>query len=751
MKKDRSTPLFLTILALSMWLGGIGVSAAEEEAKAPVDATITIAQSAQTKAADKKTSNEKTDTPRRLEEIVVTEKRVETEGTKSYTSSAVTVAGKEPLSLLEIPNSVSVITRQQMDDQNMVYLSDAMQQATGVSLSPGSDLYATYYYNRGYIMNEMTDGMAEINGRYHQWDLGIYDRIEIIRGPFGLLQGGSLHPTGAINLVKKLPRDEFAVSATTSAGSWNNYSSMFDATGPLLKNKKVRARLIVTGRDRDFFWDGGHEQKWTGYGAIDADLTTRTTLSLKLTMQDTENPGYAGNPSYTDGRQLHFSRSFSPYPDWNRYIRKDKEATSGIEHRFDNGWVAKLQARYSKLDTDTHEAYPATGVNPNTQRLRYSRRAINYTYRWLGTDIYVTGPFNVFNRTHKLLFGWNYDRWTSESHTSGAVALNNVYLFNLDVPYLADEISPKLTQGTNYDYWQSGFYGKLQMKIFDPLTVVLGGRLGNFTSQTRYHYPSTNTPSTPFEWQRGYAVHHKFTKYGGIVYDLTKQISLYGSYSDIFVPQESKSWPDNKPLDPRVGEQYEIGSKGAFFDKKLNVSLATFLIRDKNRAYEDPEHEDYYLPRGQVETKGFEAETTGSPLPGLDITAGYTYSTTEYKKDSNSKNEGQSVNKWSPVHMLKLWSVYHFQGGFLKNVSLGGGANMYSSSKAEGTGYYHEQAGYAIFSAQAGYQISKNFKATLTCNNLFDKRYYASVGDLYKNNIYGAPRNFMLTLRGSFE
>ncbi len=690
------------------------------------------------------------DAPIPLGQITVIANRVTTEGTGSYTSSAVTVAGKEPLSVHEIPNSVSVITRQLMDDRNMVHLSDAMQQATGVSLSPGSDLYSTYYYSRGYIMNGMTDGMSEINSRYHQWDLAIYDRIEIIRGPFGLLQGGSLFPSGTINVVRKLPRDTFAISATASAGTWDNYSGMFDVTGPLLRNKKIRARLVVAGTDRDYFWNrDNHEQKWVGYGVIEADVAPRTMFTLKLAMQDTENPGYAGNPSFTDGRQLGTPRSFSPYVDWNRYVRKNKDATAGIEHRFDSEWVAKLQARNSQMDTTTHELYPASGVNPVTLKMDSTRRAIEYTYRWLGTDMYVTGPFNVFNRTHKALFGWSYNRWTSESYTSGSYKNDasgkkiNTPIFDISGPGLSSEVRPAYIQGTNYDYWESGFYGKLQLKVVEPLTVVLGGRLGDYTTQTRYV-----PPSIPTYWTRGYTAKNEFTKYGGIIYDLTRQINLYTSYSDIFVPQTSGTWPDNKPLDPRIGEQYEIGSKGQFFDKRLNTGVALFYMTDKNRAYNDLEHPGYYISAGKVMTKGFEVEATGSPLPGLQITAGYTYARTEYQKDSSS--QGKDVNQWSPVQMLKLWGVYRFPRGYLRNLSVGGGVNAQSETVAQGTGYYHRQGGYAIYSAQAGYQISRNLKATLTCNNIFDKVYYSTVGSLYLNNIYGDPRNFMLTLHASF-
>ena len=698
--------------------------------------------------ADKKDTAETTETGLNLGEIVVDAKRERdaaiTEGTKSYKSSAVTVAGKESLEVREIPNSLSVITRQLMDDRNMVTISDAMNQATGVNVLLGSDIYLSNYYSRGYQMNQMSDGMPGISSRHQQFDLGIYDRIEVIRGPFGLLQGSG-NPSATINLVKKVPRDQFAVQGALSGGSWNNYYGMLDVTGPLVKNKSVRIRLVASGRDRDFFWDRDHEEKWLVYGIIEADLMKYNTISFSFTRQHVDNPRYAGNPAYTNGRYIHLPYSFNPYPEWNKHMYEEKEMAGSIKQRFANEWVAELKLRHSEKKEISHAAFPSTGVNPATMTVPYTLRDGDYILAWKAMDVYVTGPFNLLNRTHKLLFGYNYDRYSTGNEV-GVRSVKGVSLFNpgpelTTKPYIAH------TSGGEDTVWQSGFYGKLQIKIFNPLTVVLGGRLSDYRSKGRWRHPSKPTP-----WKTGYRVDDEFTKYGGIIFDVNKHISLYGSYSDIFVPQSAKKWPTGV-LDPRVGGQYEIGVKGEFFERKLNASLALFRMRDENRAYDDPDHYKYYLPDGEVESKGIEAEAAGSPLQGLDITAGYTYLKTKFTKDDDSRYNGKTYEYWIPEHTLKLWGNYHIQGGYFKKLSLGAGVNAYS--KAEVVSYKAGVAGrkqnaYAIVSAQVGYQINKNLSASLTCNNLFDKFYYARVGNLNALNTYGEPRNYMLMLRASF-
>ena len=194
-----------------------------------------------------------------LPEVLVTADAVH-----GYKAAKATVAGKSAQTLREIPNSVSVLTRQQMDDQDMVSMVDAMQQITGVTVITNDNL-TSQYLARGYGLGVMYDGVTSFNGMNpsHQFDLPLYERIEVLRGPAGVLRGVG-EPGGVVNLVKKRPKDTFGLSWGTSAGSWDNYRAEGDITGPLNADKSLRGRLIVSDEERRVFYD--HAQSKQGWG-----------------------------------------------------------------------------------------------------------------------------------------------------------------------------------------------------------------------------------------------------------------------------------------------------------------------------------------------------------------------------------------------------------------------------------------------------------------------------------------------------
>jgi outer membrane receptor for ferric coprogen and ferric-rhodotorulic acid len=706
-----------------------------------------LALSGQAYASDDTKKQETT--KEQLEDIEVTAPRIrraETDGTGSYTTPAVTIAGKIPLPLKEIPNSVSVITRQQMDDQNMVTVENALRQATGVTVI-SNDSSQSQYHARGYALEVQNDGTPAYSGLsgYQQFDLDIYDRIEIFRGPAGLLQGSGA-PSGTVNLVKKSPHNEFAASGTVSVGSWDNYRGSLDVTGPLTPNRALRGRMVLSGQDRDFYFDRAHDRKWLTYGVLEYDITPRTTASASVTYQNDDSPTFSGLPAYSDGRFLSVSRKTNVYPDWGTYLWTTLELATKVEHRFANDWVAS--ARFSKRDQSFFfkDAYPTTGVDPSTLAMTYARREYDYDYDRYAADIFTSGPFKLFGRTHNLLFGFNYDRFEYKYKGGTADKVTGVSLFNPGTE-ITDEPSITYTRGGKSRTLQTGYYGQIRYKLFDPLTVVFGGRFTDFDADSRSVPPSTAT-----NWKQGAKATREFTMSGGLIYDLTKNTTLYFSYSDIFVPQSQLKY-SGEPLDPRTGRQYEIGTKGEFFGGNLNTALAGFLIRDQDRSYEDPDHSNYYLNAGEVESRGFEAEIAGSPLPGWDITASYTFLETEYLKATT--NEGKPISNWYPKHTFKLWSNYHVTRGFFNGLSLGGGVNVYSSTKQNGSATatapnIRVQDAYAIVNMQIGYKLNKHLSATLSVNNLFDEKYYTRIGGLNTYNYYGDPRNLMFTMRATY-
>ena len=244
------------------------------------------------------------------------------------------------------------------------------------------------------------------------------------------------------------------------------------------------------------------------------------------------------------------------------------------------------------------------------------------------------------------------------------------------------------------------------------------------------------------------------TPYGGVIFDINRQISLYASYADIFAPSSSQKYGGGT-VQPRVGKQYEVGGKGEFLDGKLIASLAIFNLRDKNRAIYDYDHSDanndYYYDAGEVESKGWEIEVAGSPLPGWNIQAGWSRQQTTYLKNT-ATTDGTLLNPINPEHLFKLWSTYRFSGGSLNGLTIGLGANHASKIQQNNTAAAatRAQKSYTIAHAFLSYRIDENLTLSLNVNNLFDKTYYARVGSASNFNLYGEPRNFALTLRATY-
>jgi len=674
-----------------------------------------------------------------LPEVLVT-----ADAEHGYKAAKATVAGKSPQTLREIPNSVSVLTRQQMDDQEMVSMVDAMQQITGITVIANDNL-SSQYIARGYGLGVMYDGVTSYNGMNpsHQFDLPLYERIEVLRGPAGMLRGVG-EPGGVVNLVKKRPKDAFGLSWATSAGSWDNYRAEGDITGPLNADKSLRGRLIVADEERRFFYDHAQSKKWLGAGLLEYVLSPQTTFSLSFNSQEHEVKAPYGNavPGYTTYQLPDYPRSTNAQPDWSKSSYLTNEVSVSAEHKFDSKWLTKASFNHREQNSQYKNIYTGR-LNPATNLVNYSTTKGDYDYTRDGFDVYANGPFDLLGRTHNLLIGFNWESYHTKGRSGSGPTYSNVVFGDLsrlvepNIPY---------TSGSESDTAQQGLYSQFRLSLADPLTTVLGFRTTTFKAKTR-----SVSPSVPTNWTDGAKADNEITPYAGILYELTKQITLYGSYADIFVPQTQLK-ADGSTLSPRTGRQFEVGSKAEFFDGKLGASFAYFDIRDKNRAYADPASPvgiTYYLNAGEIESKGWELEVSGSPLRGLDVTAGYTHLNTRYLKDRT--NEGLVFSIQTPKDQFKLWSNYLFSNDSpLAGFSAGLGGWAHSGIESSRGVRQTPSTGFtAVANGRIAYRIDKTYSISLMVNNLFDRKYWASIGtNTY--NFYGEPRNFMLTLRASY-
>lgn len=735
-------------LAAALALLPCGLAAPVWAAQA-ADPQIESAESAESagpargaQAASQATHTESTQT---LAPVVVT-------GAGGGYTSEVSAGSKLPLSAREVPQSVSVLTRKQMDDQDMVTITEAMRQVTGVNVI-ANDTLNNQYFARGYGLGVMYDGVPSYNGMTpsHQLDLAAYERIEVLRGPAGVLRGSG-EPGGVVNFVKKRPQDKFGFSWEASAGSWDNYRAAGDVTGPLNQDGSLRGRLVVSNEDRRYFYDHTQSRKWLGLGAFEYDLTPQTTLALSFAAQDQQvDAPWSGLPAIRNLSDpdngvyplLDVARSTFHAPDWGTLSYKTEETTASAEHRFDNGWVAKAVVNHRKQHQYYKYAFIGTGVHPVTNLVDYWSQRGNYDYTRDGLDLYASGPFELLGRTHNFLVGWNTEVYSSK----GKFAWGPDFF---DVPFgdTHSLIEPDIdyASGSESETRQHGLYSQVRLSLAEPLTLVLGARTTTFKAKSR-----NRAPSNPTAWRDGAEADNEITPYGALLFDLNRNLTLYGSYTSIFAPQTQEK-ADGGTLDPRTGQQYEVGGKAEFFDGKLAASLAAFNIRDKDRAYADPAHPtaSFYLNAGEIESKGWEAEVSGSPLPGLDLTAGYTRLSTRYLKDRSS--EGKDYSIASPKHQLKLWAHYRFAPhSDLAGVSVGLG--LLAQSETQSSRGWRDQllnSGYGVVNGRIAYQIDKTYSVSLLVNNLLDRKYYASVGTPNIYNFYGEPRHFALTLRAAY-
>ncbi len=670
---------------------------------------------------------------------------------RSYKPNEVTVAGKLPQRPREIPHSVSVLTRAQMDDQNMVTMWDAMTQMTGTQ-AIWNDTDQGQFHARGGAMNVQYDGVPTgypLSGN-QQFDLAMYERIEVQRGPAGVLNGSGAF-SGTVNMVRKLPKKQFEGYLQGSIGSWDNKRLEADLTGPLTKDGQIRGRVVASGTNKDWFVDRLHNEKWLAYGIIEADLLPSTTLSLSVAAQQSDTDvGYSGLPTYTNGRLIDIPRSFNPYPDWNRSTWQHEEIVGELEHRFAEGWRAKVRASNRESSLFFKDGYLTTGINPVTMTGDYLRRKADWDYTARDFDANVGGPFELFGRTHNLVLGANYSSYFSQgkSVTSTHIPSLRVNGVRLNDPPNVPDFDADYRTGSENETVQRGIYGQLRMKVVDPLTVVLGGRYSYYDNKSRTVAPA----AVPTAWAQGAKEKHVFTPSAGIVFDATKNISLYASYADIFVPQTQKK-VDGSVLDPRVGKQYEVGAKGEFFDGNLIVSLANFQIKDTNRSFADPANPGFFLAMGEVESKGWDLEVTGKPLANWDLTAGYTNLKTEQTKTSNAASVGAPISYWYPRHQLKLWSNYRFTSEPLQGFNFGlgmTGMSKTASGTSTATVQAREQRGYAVVNALLGYRIDKTYSVNLSVNNLFDRTYFTRVQGTNTYMSYGEPRNWLLSVKANF-
>lgn len=665
------------------------------------------------------------------------------ESTSATQPPGVTTLGKVPLKPRELPQSASVIDHERLEQQNLFSLDEAMQQATGVTVQP-FQLLTTAYYVRGFKVDSFElDGVPALLGNTASspQDMAIYERVEILRGSNGLLHGTG-NPAATVNLVRKRPQREFAASTTLSAGRWDRYRAEVDVGGPLSASGNVRGRAVAAYEDRDYFYDVADQGTRLLYGVTEFDLSPDTLLTVGAQYQHIDSiTNMAGVPMAKDGSNLGLSRDTYLDVDWDRFKWDTYRAFGSLEQQLGGGWKGKVSAEYQEADSRLRYAGSFGAIDPQTgDGGQLMGAAYKFKSIQRSLDANLNGPVRLFGLTHELLGGVTYAQGETRQDTARFLNLPNtpVNVYRWDPhgvprPQIGQYTSPGTTTTT-----QKGLYALGRIKLAEPLTLVVGGRES---------WWDQDTPATRFKPGR------QFTPYGGLIWDFARDWSWYVSYAEVYQPQADRQTWNSEPLSPVEGKTYETGIKGELADGRLNLSLAAFRIDLENNPQEDPDHPGppsnlFYISGGKVRSQGFELEGTGYLTPYWSLSAGYTYTSTEYLKDSQN-DSGTRYSTFTPRHLLRLWSNYDLPWQD-RRWSVGGGLQAQSDYSVDYRGVSMRQGGYALVNMRLGYKIDEHWTAAVNVNNLFDRTYYQSLFNPNWNNRYGEPRSFNVSLRGAF-
>lgn len=687
-----------------------------------------------------------------------------TEDTGSYTTGAMQTASKLSLTARETPQSVTVITRQRMDDQNMKSLEDVLKATPGISITKDGPQRPTFY-SRGFtVENLMTDGLPNDLSHYlsrdmnSSPDMAIFDHVEVVRGATGLMQGAGT-PSAAVNMVRKLPTATPRVTITGSAGSWDNYRTEFDASNALNESGTLRGRVVTAYQRKNSFQDFVSGERTVFYGITEADLNDDTTLTFGVSNQNgNNNTSWGGVPVARDGSDLHLKRSTYLGSKWEYWDQDNTTAFTRLEYRFANSWKMLLSASKSWSDLDMIGSIPERTWQSDYAEFGQNIGRYSYEDQQNSYDGYVTGPFSLFGRTHELVVGASKRDLTFKGKGLPDDFETHTDIYNPSGIAKPDMSANRWTQHRTSDLEST--YVTTRLSITDDLKLILGGRLD------WYDFDVTTTwDGKPNSSSRPNKVTRHLTRYAGAIYDLDQNHSVYVSYTDIFKPQTELD-ASNGALKPIEGKNYELGIKGEYFDGKLNASAAIFRIDQQNRAKEvsnrslcNPAGTTCYEAAGEVRSEGIELEINGFLAPGWELGAGYTYAAAKYTKDSNEDNVGRLFSTNIPRHIFKAFTSYQLPDD-LNRWTIGGGIYRQGTIYNKGTNdlsapppyeYYIEQKAYTLVDLMASYKATENVNVRLNLNNIFDKRYYQniSLSPDYGTSLYGDPRNAMVTVSWS--
>lgn len=663
---------------------------------------------------------------------------------------------KTDTSLKETPQSISVVTRDQLDTQGVESIAEGLRYTPGVVMQYGNtDLRYDWLTVRGFVPGRYLDGLRLPFGSrgYSQPRIEPFglERIEVLKGPSSLLYGQAA-PGGLVNMVSKRPTTEAVREVELQYGNNNRKQLGLDLGGQVSEQGDLSYRLVALARKSDTSYDYVSEEKTY----LAPSLTWRPDASTQLTLleqyQKIDSKGGGGAPVLTANGTLYtgtypaLARStFAGEPDFDRFSNEQYFLGYEFEHRFNDDWSVRQNLRFGEVRADTKRIQVvclSAACNPATLA-RYAW-AFPETSRMWTVDNQLQGKLDLGGTRHTVLLGADYSSERSHYAESSLSVLGS--LFNAYAPVYGNYSGavPPVATRIEQDRDQFGLYLQDQIKL-DRWTLVAGGRYDWADTGTRTASGATRSSVS----QRDSA----FTGRLGLLYSFDNGITPYLSYSTSFQPTVGTSRA-LEVFKPTKGKQTEAGVKYQPDGSRTMVTLSAYEMTQQNVTTPDPLNTSFNEQTGEVRVRGLELEGKLQLSKGLDVIASYAYTDSKITKANAS---GSGVNTtgnrlaFVPRNQASAWLDYTVQDAALAGLGGGFGARYLGENYGDNANVYH-MPGVTLFDAALRYDFGKTnaqlkgLRMSLNASNIFNKTYVAaclSAAGCY----YGDGRSIYLTMK----
>jgi len=666
------------------------------------------------------------------------------ESPTSYVATKANSALKSDAPLFKTAQSVSVVTREQLDQKQARTLTDALEGVAGVEAGKLGRRGWDDFIIRGQTSSDSVyvDGLrigqssptpsvaAEISGM---------DQVQILKGPASI-NFGLVAPGGMVNLVNKRPEAESFARATMTYGSYNLKEGTFDLNYSPSNSEKGAFRLNGRISDQDDPTDYVYFKNFYISPSYNFDLGDNTDLSVIASYQHREYIRQQGLPvigTLKDNPNGPIDRSlYIGDPNFGKYEADVYRTGYTFKHTFDNGWNLNQNFAVQKTEMDGQAVFAQTkkfwadSTYTTINRANNSRHQIidNLSF---AIDNRLNKQFDLYGTQHDVNIGVDAFQEKSD-YTNDKYNIGNLNIYD-PVYGQAVELTENVRNINRLKYL--GLYLRDRIQLNDQLLLSLSGRQDWAQTQTRSLVNSNASKQSD----------NAFTGSASVMYTLNDIVAPYVSYATSFTPNSGTDVNSN-PFKPEKGKQVEVGMKLQSPDQRIQGAIAWYDLKRQNVVVNDSVNPNEKVQRGEQLTRGIETELSAVILEGLKLTAAYTYTIdAEISKDANASNVGKALDN-IPEHAYSLSARYKFDPASKLGWYIGGGFRGETYKTMDKLDIHIP--GYTVFNTEAGYD-AEHWGAQLAIRNLFDKDYYA--GALNENLVtLGNPRQINFTVKFNY-